>query len=274
MSDLPRVSTVESLVRISDNDVASCASTSAAIRTAFPADHLAGARAEVRMARRRGAGDYRGELNRPINLPDPHKRQRWFNPRGPFLLTGATKAREAAEIEHALAGKLPALFAHFGILEDDPDRWQQLALALAHKHVRGFQVVHGTGAPVKESVELLCRLYRYFIRTKADRNQRHSRKATDADVCRTLSKDDDFKRAFPELKSVSAKRLQNIVTRAKKLRQERVQHVLQRAAYMRRLGPEEEDDRLILGDAPLWISDRPSALFLKFGKGDPPRRRK
>ncbi len=228
------------------------------------------------MARRRGAGDYRGELRRPINLPDPHKRQRRFNPRGVFLLTGETRAREAAEIERALAGKLPALFAHFGIPKDDPDRWEHLALALAHKHVRGFQVVHGTGAPVKESVELLCRLYRCFIRTKADRNQHiRSRTVTDADVCRALSKEEDFKRAFPELKSVSAKRLQNIVTRAKKLRRERVQYVLQRAAYKRRLGPEEsEDDALMFGDRPPWISDSPSAFFLKYGKGGPPRRRK
>jgi hypothetical protein len=70
------------------------------------------------------------------------------------------------------------------------------------------------------------------------------------------------------------KRLQNLVTRAKKLRQNRVQHVLQRAAYMRRLGPEKEDDDLIFGDSPPWISDRPSAFFLKYGKGGPPRRRK
>ena len=227
------------------------------------------------MARRRGAGDYRGELRRPINLPDPHKWQRRFNPRGVFLLTGETQAREAAEIERAETEKLPALFAHFGIREDDPDRWQQLALALAHKHVRGFQVVHGTGAPVKESIELLCRFYRCFIRTKADRNQRfRSRTVTDAEVCKELTKDEDFKRALPELKSVSAKRLNNLVSRAKKLRQARVEHVLQRAAYKRRLGPEEsEDDALMFGDPPPWISDRPSALFLKYGKGGPPRRR-
>ena len=228
------------------------------------------------MARRRGTGDYRGELRRPINLPDPHKVQRRFDPRGPFLLTSQTQAREAAMIERAEAEKLPALFAHFGIREDDPDRWQQLALGLAQKHVHGFQVVHGTGAPVKESVELLCRLYRYFIRTKATRNQRvRSRTATDAEVCAALSKDEDFKRALPELKSVSAKRLQNLVTRAKKLRQDRVEHVLQRAAYKRCLGPEEsEDAALMFGDLPPWVSDGPSAFFLKYNTGGPPRRRK
>ena len=228
------------------------------------------------MAWRRGTGDYRGELRRPIILPDPHKWQRRFNPRGVFLLTGQTKAREAATIERAEAEKLPALFAHFGIRENDSDRWQQLALALAHKHVRGFQVVHGTGAPVKESVELLCRLYRYFIRTKATRNQRvRSRKATDADVCRALSKDEDFKRAFPELKSASPKRLQNLVTGAKKLRRARVEDVLRRAAYKLRLGPEESEvGAFIFGDPSPWISDGPSAFFLKYGKGGPPRRRK
>ena len=226
--------------------------------------------------RHKRTGEYRGELRKPINLPDSYKGQRRFDPRTVFLLTRKTQAREPVTIERAVAEKLPALFAHFSIQEDDPDRWQQLALALAHKHVRGFQVVHGTGAPVKESVELLCRLYRYFIRTKATQNQRvRSRKVTDADVCRVLSKDEDFERAFPELQSVSAKRLQNLVTRAKKLRRDRVEHVWRRAVYKRRLGPEEsEDDALMFGDLPPWISDGPSALFLKYNKDGPPRRRK
>ena len=191
-----------------------------------------------------------------------------------FLLTSQTKAREAATIKRAVAEKLPALFAHFGIREDDPDRWQQLALALAHKHVRGFQVVHSRGAPVKESVELLCRLYRYFIRTKAKWNQRvRSRKVTAADVCGALYNDKDFKRAFPELKAVSAKRLQNLVVKAKKLRRAKVADVLQRAAFNRGLGPKElEDYALGFGDRALWISDGPSAMALKYG--DPLRRRK
>ena len=235
------------------------------------------------MARRRGTGDYRGELRRPINLPDPHKAQRWFHPRGPFLLTRQIQAREAAMIERAEAEKLPTLFAHFCIREDDPDRWQQLAVALARKHVRGFRVVRGTGAPVKESLELLCRLYRYFIRTKATRNQRfRSRTVTDAEVCKALSEDEDFKRAFPELKSVSPKRLQNLVSRAKMLRQARVADVLRRAAfnlwraaYRRHHGLEEsEDNTHMVGDRSPWISDGPSAFFLKYGKGGPPRRRK
>lgn len=230
------------------------------------------------MAKRRGAGDYRGELCRPINLPitGEAKQQRRFNPRGVFLVTSQTQGREAASIQRARAKKLPALFAHFGIREDDPDRWQQLALALTHKHVRGFQVVRLTGAPVKESVEMLCRLYRYFIHTKATRNQRiRSRTASDTDVCIGLSKDEDFKRAFPELKSVSAKRLQNLVGQAKKLRQNRIEYVRQRAAYKRRVGPEEsEDGALLFGDPPPWISDGPSAWFRKSNKGGPPRRRK
>ena len=186
-------------------------------------------------------------------------------------------------IERAEAEKLPTLFAHFCIREDDPDRWQQLAVALARKHVRGFRVVRGTGAPVKETLELLCRLYRYFIRTKAIRNQRvRSRKATDADVCRALSKDEDFKRSFPELKSVSSKRLQNLVTSAKTLRRARVADVLRRAAfnswqaaYKRQHGFEEsEDNTLMVGERSPWISDGPSALGLKYGEGGPPRRRK
>jgi hypothetical protein len=192
-----------------------------------------------------------------------------------FLLNSETQAREAVTVERAVAKKLPALFAHFSIREDDPDRWQQLALALAHKHVRGFQVVHGTGAPVVESVELVCRLYRYFIRTKADRRQRNrSRTVTDAEICKALSNDKDFKRAFPELKSPSQKRLQNLVSNAKKLRRARIAYVWQRAEYKRRLGPEESADDTPFGDRPPWISDGPSTWFLKLDKSGPLRRRK
>ena len=224
--------------------------------------------------RRQKTAGYRGELCQPIKLPDPHKWQRRFNPRGPFLLTHQAQAREAAEFERAIAGKLPALFAHFGIPEDDPDSWRQLAIALACKHVRGFQAGGHPGAPIKESVELLCRLYRHFIRTKADRRQRiHSRKVTDAEICGALSKDEAFKRAFPELRTASPKRLQNLVADAKKLRRARVAAVLERSARNRRLGPEELPD-VIFGDLPAWISDGPSALFLKYGEGGPSRRRK
>jgi hypothetical protein len=227
------------------------------------------------MARRRKTGDYRGELRQLIILPDPHMWQRRFNPRGPFLLTGEMKAREAAIIERAIAVKLPPLFAHFGIRADDPNRWQRLALALARKHVPGFQAARGTGAPVKESVELLCRLYRYFIRAKANRNRRHlSRKATDADVCRVLFKDNDFKHAIPELESSSPKRLQNLVAKAKKLRRARVTDILNYFAYKRRLGPNGLDEGFFHGDPVPWISDRPSSAFLKYGGNSRSRRQK
>jgi hypothetical protein len=227
------------------------------------------------MARRhKRTGEYRGELRQPINLPDPNRGERRFNPRTVFVLTRETQAREAVTIERAVAEKLPSLFAHFSIQEDDPDRWQQLALALAHKHVRGFQVVHSTGAPVVESVELLRGLYRYFIRTKADFRQRiRSRTVTDAEICKALSNDKDFKRAFPELKSPSQKRLQNLVVNAKKLRRARIVYILQLAEYMRCLGPEESVDTALIGEAPPWISDGPSAWFLKLDKSGPPRRR-
>jgi hypothetical protein len=196
-----------------------------------------------------------------------------------FVLTPQIQAREAAKIERAVAEKLPALFAHFSIQEDDPDRWQQLALALAHKHVKGFQVVHSTGAQVVESVELLCRLYRYFIRTKADRKQRNrkqrnrSRKVTDAEICKVSSNDEDFKRAFPELKSPSQKRLQNLVVEAKKLRRERIAWFVRLAAYKRSLGPEESVDPMLQGgEPPVWFSDRP-VVFGKLDKSGPQRRR-
>jgi hypothetical protein len=226
------------------------------------------------MASRRRTGDYPGELRQPIGLPDPHYWQRRFSARGPLLRTSQTQAREVAEIERALAGKLPALFAHFGIREDDPDRWRQLALALARKHVPGFGVVHATGAPTKETVELLCRFYRFFIQKKSDRKRScHSRTVTDAEVCGALSKDEDFKRAFPELNSVSQKRLQNLVAEAKKLRRARVAAALEWSARNRRLGPDAHEDA-VFSNLPPWISDRPSALYLKYGEGGPSRRRK
>lgn len=227
------------------------------------------------MARRQRTGDYRGELRQSIILPDPHKWQRRFSPRTPLLLTGEMKAREAAIIERAIAEKLPPLFAHFDIRANDPDRWRQLALALARKHVPGFQAVRGMGAPVKESVDLLCRLYRYFIRAKANWNRHHlSRRATDADVCRALFKDNDFKRAIPELKSSSPKRLQNLVTKAKKLRRARIMDVLERFAYKRRLGPDGLNEGFFYGDPAPWIPVRPSSFFLKYGENGRPRRRK
>jgi hypothetical protein len=224
--------------------------------------------------RHKPTGEYRGELRRPINLPNPNKRQRRVNPRTVFVLTPESEAREAVTIERAVAEKLPALFAHFSIQEDDPDRWQQLALALAHKHVKGFQVVHSTGAPVVKSVELLCRLYRYFIRTKADRRQRkRSQTVTDAEICKTLSNDEDFKRAFPELKSPSPKRLQNLVVEAKERRRGYLEWFVQFAAYKRSLGPEESVDPMLQGgEPPIWFSDRP-VVFGKLDKSGPPRRR-
>ena len=228
------------------------------------------------MAKRTGTGDYRGELRKPIILPDPHKWQRWIDPRGPFLLTGQAQAREAAITRRAEAEKLPILFSHFGIQEDDSERWQQLAIALARKHVRGFRTVRGTGAPIKESVELLCRLYRYFIRAKASRNQRiRSRKATDVEICRALPKDEKFRGAFPELESASPKRLQNLVSGAKQLRRKRIAAVLERFARVRRRGHVEPDGEWVpFGDLPPWISDKPTALALKYGGNGPPRRRK
>ncbi len=220
------------------------------------------------MARRhKRTGGYRGELRKPINLPYAHIGDRRFNPRTVFVHTRKTKAREAVTIERAVEEKLPALFAHFSIQEDDPDRWQQLALALAYKHVRGFQVVHGTGARVVESVELLCRLYRSFIRAKAHRRQRiPPQRVTDAEICGALSNDEDFKRAFPELKSPSPKRLQNLVVEAKKRRRARIEYILQLAEYMRCLGPEEPVDYVLIGEAPPWISEGPTAWSLELEK--------
>lgn len=206
------------------------------------------------MAKRRGLGGYRGELAEPIRLSDPHRGQRHFSPRGPFLLTGAAKRDEAAEIERAILSRLPALFAHFGISEEAPDCWRLLALALARQHVPGLNAVRVTGAPVKISIELLCRLYRHFVRAKAERKQRKSAHApNDADVCRALAKDAEFKRAFPELESASAKRLQNLIADAKAMRRARVADMMRAFGVRRSHSP----DGWLWCGRPDWISDRP-----------------
>ena len=102
-----------------------------------------------------------------------------------------------------------------------------------------------------------------------------SRRPTDADICRVLVKNEDFMHAFPKLKRVVPKRLQNLVAKAKKLRRAYLADLVTRCAYYRRVGPEEsEDGGFLFGDRPAWISGGPTAFSPKLSKGGPPGHRK
>lgn len=203
------------------------------------------------MPRGRKTSSYRGELLQNIKLADPST---WTD-------------REYREIELTIQRRLPLLFEHFGITENDPDYWQHLALALARNHVPGFQAVQKGGAPNKESIYLLCRLYRHFNRTKAGRIRRvSSRMPTATDICLSLTRCEEFKRAFPELETVSAKRLQNLVSKARGLRRERVAAALRYYARKRSLGSDWPGDFAFAYYLPDWIYEAPSSLFLKYNK--------
>jgi hypothetical protein len=219
------------------------------------------------MTKRRKTSSYRGELLQQIKLADPRRWARRFSPIGPFLVNSETKVHESREIELTIQKRLPLLFEHFGIDENDADHWQQLALALARSHVPGFQAVRKGGAPNKNSVYLLCRLYRYFIRTKADRIQRISSRAPSVnDICVSWAKNEEFKRAFPELQSVSVKTLQNLVGEARKLRRERVAATLHNFSRKRSLGSDWPGDFALVDNLPDWIYEGPSSFFLKYGE--------
>jgi hypothetical protein len=219
------------------------------------------------MPKKRKTSGYQGELCQPIRLADPHRWKRRFNPRGPFMVNSETKFRENHEIELATQKRLPLLLDHFGIDKNDPDHWEMLALALARSHVPGFQTVRKGGAPNKNSVYLLCRLYRYFNRTKADRIQRiSSRIPSDTDICLDLTKSDEFKRAFPELEKVVPKTLHNMVGKARKLRRKRVAAALLYYSRKRSLGSDWPGDFALAGDLPDWIYEGPSSFFLKYGE--------
>lgn len=79
----------------------------------------------------------KGVLTEKIRVPDPHQYQRRLHA-GPFLFTNSAKKQEDRIISEAQAEKLPTLFDYFKISQDDPDKWQRLALLLASKHVTGF----------------------------------------------------------------------------------------------------------------------------------------
>lgn len=62
-------------------------------------------------------------------------------------------ARKQTQLKAAeISLKVLVLLNHFGINYDDPHLWERLALALAKKHVRGFQERHKSGAKEKWNI--------------------------------------------------------------------------------------------------------------------------
>jgi hypothetical protein len=158
-------------------------------------------------AKRRRNSPYSGTLLRPIVVSG--SRQKRHLGMDVVLITDETD-----KIEKAREGKWPELFAHFSIRPDDPNRWKRLARELAIEHVSGFRIVWAKGAPVIETADLLRRLHRLVIRRREELARRLSRQPTNGDVCRSLKRDPDFIRQFPQLSNVSIKRLQNLVSAA------------------------------------------------------------
>lgn len=80
------------------------------------------------------AGWYSGELAEPI--------PQWWPGAGllPALQASVDRSGERLRIDAVRRGKLPPLFAHFGIDPAAPDAWESLALSLAVLHVPGFGV--------------------------------------------------------------------------------------------------------------------------------------
>ena len=200
------------------------------------------------MAKRRRENGYNGVLAQQILLPDPYRSQRFIRPYGPFVCTHNIKIKERRLTVDQRNAKLPTLFSCFGIDFNDPNCWQQLAMALAEKHVPGFRARRTQGAPRIESVDLYCKLYRYANKVRASRNRL---KSLDSELCVFLTKkDSNFRFKFPELGKVSAKRLQNILIEARKLRRERVEHMVRYWFF----GTQGDDD--FLNEIPIWLYEK------------------
>lgn len=213
------------------------------------------------------SGYPKGALIEKIRIPDPHKHQRRIY-KGPFLFTDSAKKREQSLVAEAQKAKLPELFAYFKIPNDHPQKWEILAMALAEKHVTGFQIMHNRGAPVKEDIGLISRYYRYFNRIKSEKQKQKTRKISDQEICGFLTKDKNFKTDFPELQSVTARRLQNLIKKARDTRRARIAYMC-RYHYLARLPYDANDDDTfppvsIMGDPPPWASIYPSKLFLRY----------
>ena len=103
------------------------------------------------------APDYCEELNTPITLPSHRHRaavaSRAVETRDQLAPSLGDEAWVLAERDR----KFRLLIDHYGIDGADPDLWPKLAMALADKHVRGFQVRQRPGRR-RGSVKVTARL--------------------------------------------------------------------------------------------------------------------
>lgn len=126
------------------------------------------------------------------------------------------------------------------------------------------------GAPVKETTHLISRYYRYFNAVKTDKKVSKSRKITDQEVCGFLSKDKNFKKEFPDLSSITPRRLQNLMVKARKMRRERILYFCGWYRIKKTNEDVADDDEnyvssgMIMGDPPPWSSVYPSKMFEKY----------
>jgi hypothetical protein len=159
---------------------------------------------------------YYGVLAKPFRLPDPFRAQREFDPRGPFLLTSRERARARRLADEATLERVVALFRYFNL---DPGQWQELALALARRHVPGFAITMNAGNPVIETTVMLSRFYRYVNRARAKRRREigGSLPSVRAASGWTAGRP-DFIGLFPELAETKAARLGNLHSKAKAMR--------------------------------------------------------
>jgi hypothetical protein len=203
---------------------------------------------------------YKGPLAAQIELPRPYT----DDPKLPRI---TRQREEVARLEIARRHKLLPLLEHFGIARDDSERWYKLALALAIEHIPGFQAKRSPGRRKIETTWMLSSLYRTFIREMANqRRRRQSVEISDADVCRCLLRDENFRRDFPQM--ITTKRLQNLVAKARTLRRDYVSYLLD--FHGRRLVA----DRILAGGGPVpsppaWMPEE-SAFYKKYWKSGAP----
>lgn len=198
---------------------------------------------------------YTGVLGEQILLADRHKHERQLNPRGPWLSRAADRLVDDRFIRAAREAKLPALFAHYAIDPNGPKAWQALACALAARHVPGFQARRKTGAPNSVGLETLCKLYRYANIQQAKRANR-KRRLSAVQICTTLAKNKEFKRAIPELADCSNKRLQNCLSEARTLRRARVKSMVEVWRLKRVFSKDELDELPWTGDTTPWSYEK------------------
>lgn len=102
---------------------------------------------------------YTGKLAEPIKAQLP----RLGILADPADVAAALRAYHEA-VSNQRSAKLSTLFAHFGIEPDAALAWEALAIGLAIRHVRGFQVAKQRGAPKKAltDAEVCQEIYDYL----------------------------------------------------------------------------------------------------------------